>query len=229
MFKRIGIIVIAIFVVILSIYAYYGGFKKIQITTESHGSFYGASVKHTGDYREIGGAMTKLDKKMRLKGIEATKGFGIYFDNPKTTAIENRRAIAGSIIAETDIEKVVELGDSVDLVEVPELTGYTARFPYKGFLSFIVAVMKVYPELSQICEADGFEIVTPTLEIYDMKGGEIVFIVPTNLSQERADGWWNSKTVEKIPKTENIDNSDSVVLEEGVETIGLETLVEQIR
>jgi effector-binding domain-containing protein len=205
MIKKVVIVLFVFVIIIMCIYGYYGGFTSIKVTTESHTSFYGISIKHVGDYRQIGGPMTKLDSKMRLKGIEATKGFGIYYDNPQTTETEKLRAIAGSIIKESDIEKTVELGADAELIEVPDITGYTVRFPYKGTLSFIVAVMKVYPFLTETCKETGFKIETPTIEIYDMKNGEIVFIVPTNLSKERANNWWIGKD-----EVGNPDNQDSL-------------------
>ena len=104
----IVVLVVAIGVIIGSLY-YVGFFAKIQIEEREVGPFKVVYEEHIGDYRGTGKIMDEIYHSLLDDGIETYKGFGIYYDDPKTTEKDKLRSIAGCILEENDHLKISEL------------------------------------------------------------------------------------------------------------------------
>ncbi|GAF71154.1 unnamed protein product, partial [marine sediment metagenome] len=98
---------------------------------------------------------------------ETFKGFGIYYDNPKKVEKSKLRSEAGCILEEKDIEKYSSLSEKYNIKIFPKKRYITTEFPFKGKLSVIFSIMKVYPALNKFTKQNGFNEESAVMEIYD--------------------------------------------------------------
>jgi hypothetical protein len=115
--------------------------------------------------------------------IETTKGFGLYYDNPQEVSKDKLRSIVGCIIEGKAIEEIRQLTVKYGLKEYPFSKSVVAEFPYKGKLSIILGVFKVYPKLSRFLKERKYT-QTPIMEIYDQPNERIKYIASPNHSED---------------------------------------------
>jgi len=105
----------------------------------------------------------------RLKeedNIETFRGFGIYYDDPKTTPGEELRSIAGCILEPADTSRIKSLSGKYAIMEIPEKLYVTSEIPFRSQLSVFAGIVKVYPALKKYMKDKGYAQV-PAMEIYD--------------------------------------------------------------
>ncbi len=174
--KIVLIAVICIVVICLVVYAYYGGFKRLNIRIEESGGETVVYDSLTGDYRQSGELMDKIYYSLLNDyKIETYKGYGKYFDNPKKTEKSNLRSEAGCVVETADLGKITELPSGFKLKTLPVQRYIVSEFPYKGKLSVLFSIMIVYPALSKFAEANGFDGDGAVIEIYDIPGNKIMY------------------------------------------------------
>ncbi len=169
-------IILTLILVLVAIYAYYGGFSKIDIEIKQGGgeTLVYRSVK--GDYTKTGKVMDDVYEILLSEyEIETYKGFGIYYDNPAEVATEELRADVGCILPEEHADKINMLESEFKVETAPFGDFLVTEFPYRGQLSFMVGVMKVYPAMARYVEKEGFNPSTPVMEIYDIPGKIIIY------------------------------------------------------
>ena len=172
--KVVFILLAVIVVVIVGIYAYYGGFRKIQVQIQEEGGETVVYEKVKGDYKKTAAVMDKIYYSLlNDHNIETFKGFGIYYDDPKKVDKEKLRSEAGCILEITDVEKTPALEKNYQVKKLPEKQYIIASFPYKGKMSVMFSILKVYPALNKYAEASGYDENTPVMEIYDVPNGKI--------------------------------------------------------
>jgi len=170
------IIIAAILILIIGFAAYSGFFSKVNITEKEVGPFMLIYEERTGDYKESGKAMDRIyDSLINDEGIETYKGFGLYYDNPKTTETENLRSDVGCILEETDYDAIDQLKEKFSIREYPATNAVVVEFPYRNTFSIFAGVMKVYPKLGTYRDLRGYKDV-PVMEIYDIPAKRIIYI-----------------------------------------------------
>jgi DNA gyrase inhibitor GyrI len=104
---KIAIVVIACLAIFcITFYAYYGGFDKLNVRIAEQGGETVVYEEFIGDYSKSGAAMDTVYYSLKnIDKIETFKGFGIYYDNPKTIERSKLRSEVGCIIENADIEK----------------------------------------------------------------------------------------------------------------------------
>jgi len=158
------------------LYAYYGGFTKVNVRLASQGGETVVYNEIIGDYSQSGLVMDTIYKYLKEKEqIVTTKGFGIYFDNPRKVKKSKLRSEAGCIIEAGDVAKVSTLTGDFKIKVLPKKQYIVAEFPYEGKLSIMVSIMKVYPSLKKYAEKNGFETNGAVMEIYDIPNGQILY------------------------------------------------------
>ncbi len=174
---RIFLIIVAIVVIaLLLFYYFYGGFKKVEVKTSQVGGETLVYEKLKGDYRQSGDVMDKIYKSLLEEDkIETFKGFGIYYDNPKIVEKEKLRSEAGCIIEEKDLVKLSETNDKYNIKVFPTKEYITAEFPYKGKLSVVFSILKVYPALGKYAVENRYDENTSVMEIYDVPNKKIYY------------------------------------------------------
>jgi hypothetical protein len=161
--------------VMLAAYAYYGGFGKVIPTIEDCGGEILVYEKVTGDYKQSAQVSDRVYQKLLDDfGIETTKGFGIYYNNPEITEKEKLRSEVGCIL-ESSFDKIDEIKETFEVTKFPTQKYLRAEFPYKGMPSIILGIMKVYPALNDYIVATGYDLDSPVMEIWDVPSKKIIY------------------------------------------------------
>lgn len=174
--KIIIIVFIGLIVIGLVLYAYFGGFKQLDIKIKEEGGETVVYEPIIGDYKQSGAVMDKIyyallnDHKM-----ETFKGFGLYFDNPQKVEKEKLRSEAGAIIEEKDLEKINGINHSFQIKVLDKKKYITTEFPYKGKMSVMFSIMKVYPALNKYAKENGYNVDGAVMEIYDIPNDRMLY------------------------------------------------------
>lgn len=107
--------------------------------------------------------------------IETYCGFGIYFDNPKNVEKSKLRSEIGCIVEKRDSSKVLQIEEGIQVKTFPVNSYLVTEFPYKGKLSVLFSLMKVYPCINKYLKNNGYNTHGSIMEIYDMKNKKIIY------------------------------------------------------
>lgn len=178
--KAMAIILIVVAVIIIvsgGIYAYYGGFSKVVPYTAQQGGETIVYKEVIGDYKQTPSVMDEVYYSLLNDNkIETTKGFGIYYDNPRNVETSKLRSEIGCMLDEpVDSTTLVDISARYKVKIYPEDTYLVAEFPNKGMISTLVGIMKVYPALNKYAKENGFQEDSPVAEIYDMPSKKILY------------------------------------------------------
>lgn len=147
---------------------YVGVFDKVDLEKRSSPSYLVAGYNFKGSYQQIGPIMGEVDSLLRLIGVNSTKGFGIYFNDPNTTPEAELESYVGNVIegdSRNRIEEILSLGLQVDTI--PAGTAWVASMAIRSQFSYMVGPIRAYPMLEEaVKEAD--DEVSLVYEIYDL-------------------------------------------------------------
>jgi hypothetical protein len=173
---QIALIILAILVVLLiAVYAYYGGFGKISFRIENQGGEIMVYENLTGDYMQSAKVGNKIyHSLLNEEKVATTKGIGIYYDDPKKVAKEKLRSEHGCIVENADSATLSRLREKYQVKTLPQSEFTVTEFPFKGKLSVLLGLMKVYPALEKFHKENGY-VESPVTEIYDVPGRKIIY------------------------------------------------------
>lgn len=154
---------------------YFGIVQEVQIQEQEVDGFKVVYETYIGDYSNVGDLQNEIDDSLRHDGINSTKGFGIYYDNPKEIEKNELRSEIGVIIEKKDYERVIELKNKYNIKDIPKFKSVVATFPYRNGYSIMIGTFKVYPKLNEYIEEKGYKN-SPIMEIYDSKNQRIVYL-----------------------------------------------------
>ncbi len=193
--KVVGIIttiIAVIIIVLLAALSRYGLFASVNISEKNIGPYLLVYKKHIGDYKNVGPIMDKLYYDLKDNyALETTKGFGLYYDNPQEVNKKSLRSVVGCIVEGKTIDELKKVGDKYGVREYPSSKSVVAEFPYKGKMSIILGIFKVYPKLSAFIKEKQY-VKTPIMELYDQPNGMIEYIASVNLAEETFKGFLES-------------------------------------
>ncbi|XP_071541146.1 testis-expressed protein 264 homolog isoform X3 [Panulirus ornatus] len=131
-----------------------------------------------GPYRESGMLFTEVHTL-----LPEYRTLGVYYDDPRTKQPHKLRYIVGVILSENGSpivpghRKLLE-EKGYHFATFPSIDhAVQTIFPYTSTISIIVAIMKVYPALSDYIEARSL-CAHPFLEVYESEKSRIIFIGP---------------------------------------------------
>jgi DNA gyrase inhibitor GyrI len=169
------IITLSIIALLVVVYAYYGGFTTINVQFDEQGGETVVYEHISGDYRQSGAVMDKIYYSLfNDYKIETFKGFGIYYDNPQQVEKSKLRSEAGSIIEESDLDKLDQLPKEFQIKRIEKKKYIVSTFPYKGKMSVMFSIMRVYPALNAFSEKQGIK-GGAVMEIYDIPNKTIYY------------------------------------------------------
>ena len=184
--KILLIVILVVITAVLGLYAYYGGFKKISLQIREEGGETLVYEEVKGDYKNTAAVMDKIYYSLlNDENIETFKGFGIYYDDPKKVDKENLRSEAGCILEYTDRDNFREFEKQYQLKTFPKKQYLTAEFPWKGKMSVMFSILKVYPALNKYARANRYDVNTAVMEIYDIPNGKILYRKELKSTQEQ--------------------------------------------
>jgi DNA gyrase inhibitor GyrI len=162
-------------VLLVGSYAYYGGFKTIVFTTEEQGGETVVYEEMTGDYSQTPKVSDKIYQSLlNDEKIATTKGIGIYYDDPKVVEKSKLRSDIGCIIEGVDSATVAQLAQKYRVKTLPKTRCLVTEFPYRGMMSVMIGVMRVYPAFEKYCSQNGLPENFVT-EIYDVPNKKIIY------------------------------------------------------
>lgn len=176
-FLKIAIIVVAFALfAFFAIYAYYGGFSKIRCKIIETGGETLVYKECKGDYKQVSKEMnTVYYSLLNDYKLETTKGFGIYFDNPKKINKNELRSEMGCIVEKGDTARLSSLGAELMVKTLPVEKYLVVEFPYKGMMSVLVGIMKVYPAINKYLKDKGYGEDGFVMEIYDIPNKKVEY------------------------------------------------------
>ena len=158
------------------VFVYFDGLKKILVTISKQGGETLVYEKVTGDYRLSAKVMDKIYYSLlEDHDIETFKGFGIYYDNPRKVEKSKLRSEAGCILEDTSDKVIERIAGKYNIKLFSAKDFMVAEFPYRGKLSVMMGIMKVYPAMNKFAVENGFEEDGWVMEIYDIPGKKIVY------------------------------------------------------
>lgn len=180
----VGLAAILLVLVLLIYFSRHGLFSSVIIKEQNTGPFFLVYEKHVGDYKNVGPVMDEIYYRLKkVFSIETTKGFGLYYDNPREVDVEKLRSLVGCMVEEKDSEDWKKLKNEFNIKEYPSSKSIVAEFPYHGKMSIILGLFKVYPKLIKYISDKGYQ-ATPIMEIYDQPNRKIVYLSSFNLSKD---------------------------------------------
>jgi len=185
--KILGIVLIIVAAMILIsgvALARHGLFATVTISEQNSGPHLLVYQKHIGDYKNVGAVMDDLFNDLKDNyAIETTKGFGLYYDNPREVSMDELRSIVGCIVEGLTMDDLASVSKKYGVKEFPASESVVAEFPYTGKVSIMLGIMKVYPKLSKYLEENNF-VNTPIMEIYDLPNEQIQYVASPNVGSE---------------------------------------------
>lgn len=173
--KTIFISLVIVGVIIVSVYIYFGGFTKVEFVEMRQGGEIIVFENMIGDYSQAAKVTDKVYYKLlNEEKIVTTRGIGIYYDNPREVDKSKLRSDVGCILEDADSVLVEDLSKKFQIKRLPEGNYLVAEFPFKGALSVMVGVLKVYPAMNKCLKNRGLE-QSPVTEIYDIPNKKIIY------------------------------------------------------
>jgi DNA gyrase inhibitor GyrI len=168
-------IIIALIALLVAFYAYYDGFKTVNFRIEEQGGETLVYENVVGDYKQASTVSNKIYYELlNNEKIETTKGFGIYYDNPKNVEKSKLRSEVGCIVENIDSATLAGLAEKYQVKTLPQKQCIVTEFPFKGGMSIMVGIMKVYPALAKYIENEKLKD-SPIMEIYDVPNKVIIY------------------------------------------------------
>lgn len=179
--KVILITFFSLFVIVGAVLAYHGYFSTYEIYEKEVGPYTFATKRFVGDYYKVGPTMTEVDNELREIGVLATKGVGIFYDDPSVVPEDQLRSDVGNVLEDVSDAQLAEIGEKFDVKNIDRQTAVVVDFPIKSSLSYMIAPMKVYPLINQYWEEKNYPaqvIDGYSMEIYDIEGKVTRYIMP---------------------------------------------------
>lgn len=171
----IVVIVVILIAVLFGLYAWYGGFYDVKVRTETVGGETMVYKKVTGDYKQTSSVTNEVyNHLLHDLRIETCKGAGIFYDNPKLVKKEELRSEVGCIVEPSDIDKLDTMLCKYEIKQLPYRELAVTEFPYKGAISVLIGIIRVYPKLEEYVKTHHLP-EHPVVEIYDVPGRKIMY------------------------------------------------------
>ncbi len=185
------IILALLFAVLMGFLIHFGLLEKVTFTEEKVDSMWIVYETHQGSYTKAGPIMDRLYYALSGEdNVETTKGFGLYFDNPKNVSQSELRSLVGCVLEEKDIERVEELRRKYKVIELPPSQSLVCRMPYKGFPSIILGVFKVYPQILKYKQIRKYSLDAPIMEIYDTPNKVLLYNASLDVEKKVYESYW---------------------------------------
>ena len=173
--RKMIYIIIGVIVIIFAYYTYLGGFYNIHIRDEKAGGETIVYKEVTGDYNKITPVTDEVYYYLlNEKNIETYKGFGYFYNNPRSVEKEKLRADAGCIIEPKDVERITGLDAKYKVRILPVCNVVTAELPFRGSMTILMGYLRVFPAIDRYRKkhalGDG-----PVMTIVDVPGKKVIY------------------------------------------------------
>ena len=177
-FLKISLWILGLLLISLLLMLWYSGaFTTLKVEEKNSDQYIVAGTLFTGAYYKVNTPMKHVDSLLQSIGIHTTQGFGIYYDDPKSTPMEKCRSFVGNVLDTNSFSKLAEIqhaGLTIDTIE--SLPSVIISLPTKTTLSYMIGPKRAYPALVKYITKKQLK---PTLavEIYDVPKTTTLFIM----------------------------------------------------
>lgn len=177
--KWIIIGVCILVVLLISYLAYSGFFSRVSLEERTMGPYYLVYENLQGDYRGIKEIQDRIYYALlNDHGVETYKGFGIFYDNPKEVPTDQLRSMGGCILEADQLDLIPMLEEQgFQIQRWPEQKCLSTSLPFRGPLSPMAGIIRVYPAMQAWTEQRGMEY-QGTLEIADIPEKRLDYLLP---------------------------------------------------
>ena len=169
------IIVLSVFVLLIFVFGFFGGFYKVNIQVNNINGEILVYEDVIGAYNQTKKVIDKIYYKLLNKfKIETEKGFGIFYDNPKNVEQSKLRSEVGCIIESIDSEMLEQIKKHFKVKTLPNEKYLFAEFPFKGFLSIMIGMVKIYQKFGKYISENNYPD-GPIMKIYDVPNKKIIY------------------------------------------------------
>jgi effector-binding domain-containing protein len=167
--------ILTVFILILLVVSWWGGqFDRVGISKEMVGPYHLVYREYYGSYSGyrllVKNVALHLNEK---KNIKTEMGFAIFYNNPTEIPAKKLHCSAGVVV---DTEVTVD--KPLKYAEFSGTEAIVGVFPVRSYFSYIVGSYKVRATLHNYCDKNGYTIIEPILEIYDLSSRKIRYIAP---------------------------------------------------
>lgn len=173
--KWILIILVIMIMAVAAFLAYMGVFSPIKLVEARIGPYTLVYEEYVGPYSGVGPVLKKVYTDLKADGIETSKAFGIYLNDPNATAPDKLKSYLGCVLEAKDLGRAKELGKKYQVMQWELKDCLVAEFPIRNDLSYMFGPLKVYPHLDRVLSEKGYEM-NSCMELYDMPAKKIFFI-----------------------------------------------------
>jgi hypothetical protein len=172
----IGLVILLAIIVIFLVYS--GLFSTITIVEKEIGPYTLVFEEYRGDYSNAGTIFRRVyDVLEKDYGIKPERGFGIYYDDPRTVPKEKLRSDVGCVINARDAGKLNAAGAPFKVRGMKKTMSVAADFPFRSMVSVYVGVMRVYPKMDAYIK-DRKLATEYSMELYDFESKKILYAFP---------------------------------------------------
>lgn len=159
MFKKTWWPILLAFVLpLLLVYAWWGGFRSVQIEQGERGPYTYAYLEHSGNLAKLPDTQQKVWQALSAQGITPGQSINVLFDDPRRVASGKLRAHTGYLI------------QASESIRAPLLRGEIPKRPVlmgRVQAAALLAPSKTYQALYDYLKAQNRDIAMPTVELYE--------------------------------------------------------------
>jgi len=164
MLKWVGIFVISTLGgLALYLFLYLGAYKEVVARVEIYPTLHLVYRDHTGAYHKIGEVLQEMETQAKKLGLNCSKTFGRFLDDPQTTDPDRLRSQVGCVLETSIANQKLQQMDAKYL-EIPSQKYIYGRFQGSPAISPFV----VYPELLKLAEENRLSTKAKNIEIYEI-------------------------------------------------------------
>lgn len=129
-----------------------------------------------GSYKESGVVSDEVYLELKNSfSADTYRGVGLYYDNPQEVPTDQLRSEIGCILENKDLIKVDKIKSKLKIREIEGGSSPTVEFPYRGRISVIIGVLKIYPVINRYKKENSEFKDSPILEIWDVPNKKIIY------------------------------------------------------
>lgn len=176
MLKIILIIIAVLILIVVIAYVYYGGLSRVEVREKTQGGDVLVYEEVIGDYAQTAEVTNRIYYSLLdNENIETTKGFGIFYDNPQQVDKSKLRSEVGCIVEGLDSTQIADLATKYKVRIYPEGNYVTTELSFKGHMSIMIGLVKVYPQIDKYIKEHGISDKGAIMEIYDIPNKKIIY------------------------------------------------------
>lgn len=170
--------------ILTAVLAWYGYFSTVSVREKPVGPYTLVYKVYVGSSSGVGPLLTEI----RLSLINEFRvhnpiGFGLYYDDPKTTPAGQCRILVGCIVEDDQDGDMRAISEKYSVARFPRGMAVVADYPYRNNLSVLFGMLRGYPAL--LAYVDGHQLPRrPVLEMYDASRGRIRYVLSTAFSND---------------------------------------------